>query len=191
MLAAFREIHDGRWERNVGVDGGKSLLWEGRLVVIARRHDGVGPRPRCHRVDGRPVRGRAHGFDGGPDDGRTPRLPEHGHRDRRCGRNSPPRRPGCWPRCRPPTAIDLTEAEQERLLDAANVVTLARTGVEYDYRGDVIDAHAPEMPTRFAKQLMQLVRGAVAHRPRPGSGAPVGDSLRPRLDAAAPARHPR
>ena len=62
----------------------------------------------------------------------------------------------------PATAITLTDAEQERILTAANVVCLARTGVEYDYRGDVIDAHAPEMPTRFAKQLTQLVRGAVA-----------------------------
>ena len=25
LLAAFREIHDGRWERNVGTDGGRSL----------------------------------------------------------------------------------------------------------------------------------------------------------------------
>ena len=41
-------------------------------------------------------------------------------------------------------------------------MTLARTGVEYDYRGEVIDAHAPELPTRFAKQLAQVVRGAVA-----------------------------
>ena len=48
------------------------------------------------------------------------------------------------------------------LLAAADLVTLARTGVEYDYRGDVIDAHAPEMPTRFAKQLTQIIRGAVA-----------------------------
>jgi hypothetical protein len=59
-------------------------------------------------------------------------------------------------------AIALTDPEQERVLEAANVVTLARTGVDYDYRGDVVDAHAPEMPTRFAKQLTQLVRGAVA-----------------------------
>src|SRR5262249_25861279 len=29
-------------------------------------------------------------------------------------------------------------------------------------RGEVIDAHALEMPTRLAKQLTQLVRGAVA-----------------------------
>ena len=58
------------------------------------------------------------------------------------------------------------------LLAAADLVTLARTGVEYDYRGDVIDAHAPEMPTRFAKQLAQIVRGAVA------IGMDRGDALR-------------
>ena len=30
VLAALREIHDGRWVRNVGVDGGRSLSWAGR-----------------------------------------------------------------------------------------------------------------------------------------------------------------
>jgi hypothetical protein len=34
---------------------------------------------------------------------------------------------------------------------AADLVALARNGVEFDYRCGVIDAHAPEMPTRFAK----------------------------------------
>ena len=58
--------------------------------------------------------------------------------------------------------ITVTDDETDILLEAADLVTLARTGVEYDYRGDVIDAHAPEMPTRFAKQLAQIVRGAVA-----------------------------
>jgi hypothetical protein len=41
-------------------------------------------------------------------------------------------------------------------------VTKARTAVERDYRGEVIDAHAPEMPTRFAKQLTQMMRGGIA-----------------------------
>lgn len=59
-------------------------------------------------------------------------------------------------------AITLTETERDILLNAADLVTRARTGVEYDYQGNVIDAHAPEMPTRFAKQLQQVVRGAVA-----------------------------
>ena len=47
----------------------------------------------------------------------------------------------------------LTETEKTSILRAADIVALARTGVELDYRGDVIDAHAPEMPTRLAKQL--------------------------------------
>src|SRR5262249_10517589 len=58
-------------------------------------------------------------------------------------------------------APELTEAERDAILNAADLVTLARTAVDTDYRGDVIDAHAPEMPTRFARQLTQLFRGAV------------------------------
>ena len=61
-----------------------------------------------------------------------------------------------------PEPITVTEDETEVLLAAADLVTLARTGVEYDDRGDVIDAHAPEANTRFAKQLAQVMRGAVA-----------------------------
>src|SRR5262249_19649639 len=59
-----------------------------------------------------------------------------------------------------------------QLIKAADIVTAARTGVERDYRGEVIDAHALEMPTRFAKQLGQLVRGAVS------IGVPVEHAIR-------------
>lgn len=34
VLAALREVHDGRWERNVGTDGGRTLTWEGRIVIV-------------------------------------------------------------------------------------------------------------------------------------------------------------
>jgi Bifunctional DNA primase/polymerase, N-terminal len=34
VLAALREIYDGHWVRNVGSDGGQSLEWKGRLIVI-------------------------------------------------------------------------------------------------------------------------------------------------------------
>jgi hypothetical protein len=57
---------------------------------------------------------------------------------------------------------DVDEYEIGVLLAAADLVTLTRTGVEFDYQGRVIDAHAPEMPTRFAKQLTQVIRGGVA-----------------------------
>ena len=35
VMAAFREIHDGKWERNVGLAGSRTLTWAGRIVVIA------------------------------------------------------------------------------------------------------------------------------------------------------------
>ena len=65
-------------------------------------------------------------------------------------------------RVKPGQLWDLAHDEMNRIVRAADIVTLARTGVTTDYRGDIIDAHAPEMPTRFAKQLTQIVRGALA-----------------------------
>jgi hypothetical protein len=56
----------------------------------------------------------------------------------------------------------LTPAETKQLTKLANIVTWTRTGVERDYKGEVVDQHALEMPTRFVKQLTQLVRGAMA-----------------------------
>jgi hypothetical protein len=58
--------------------------------------------------------------------------------------------------------VRLTETEIEQLVKAADIVTMARTAAERDYQGEIIFTHAPEMPTRFAKQLAQVVRGAVA-----------------------------
>ena len=40
-------------------------------------------------------------------------------------------------------------------------MTRARTPVERDYQGNPAFAHALEMPTRFAKQLVQIVRGGL------------------------------
>ena len=60
------------------------------------------------------------------------------------------------------SARDLSETERRTLIKLANVVTWARSGVERDFKGGVVNAHALEMPTRFAKQLAQLVRGALA-----------------------------
>ena len=35
ILAALREIHDGRWDRSVGSSGGLTITWTGRIVCIA------------------------------------------------------------------------------------------------------------------------------------------------------------
>jgi hypothetical protein len=162
VLAALREIYDGRWERNVGSDGGQTLTWMGRITVIGAvttawdAHHAVvsvmGDRFVLVRIDSAT---------------KTTRLAS-GHQAMGNTGNEIEMRPklaaavggvlaniqGC--------DIKLTAAERTRLVNAANIVTLARTAVELDYKRDVIDSHAPEMPTRFVKQLMQVVRGSVA-----------------------------
>jgi hypothetical protein len=65
---------------------------------------------------------------------------------------------------------NLTDTEKAQLLNAADIVTMARPAVERDFRGDIVFAHDPEMPTRFAKQLVQMLRGAVAIGMTPADG---------------------
>lgn len=160
VLGALREVYDGRWSRNVGTDGGRTLEWSGRIAVVGavttawdKAHAAIasmGDRFVLVRMDsttGRQKAGRrAIGNTGQEIEMRAElAAAAAGVID---GMNTAP--------------VTITDAETDVLLAAADLVTLARTGVEYDYRGDVIDAHAPEMPTRFAKQLAQVVRGGVA-----------------------------
>ena len=85
------------------------------------------------------------------------------------------------------TQHQFSDAEDSQLVKAADIVTLARTGVERDFQGDIIDAHAPEMPTRFAKQLAQLMRGAVAIGMTPH--ARIRLAIRCARDSIPPLRH--
>ena len=160
VLGALREVYDGRWSRNVGTDGGRTLEWTGRIAVVGavttawdKAHSviaSMGDRFVLIRMDstaGRVAAGRkAIGNTGSEVEMRAELAAAAA--GVLAGMN--------------PVPVTLTDAETEVLLAAADLVTLARTGVEYDYRGDVTDAHAPEMPTRFAKQLAQIVRGGVA-----------------------------
>jgi predicted transcriptional regulator len=160
VLAALREVYDGSWYREVGTDGGHTIEWKGRIAVVGAvttawdtAHSVVatmGDRFVLVRMDStkaRPAAGRrAIGNTG--DETRMRRELAAAVAGVIAGMNIEP--------------ITITDAETDVLIAAADLVTLARTGVEYDYRGDVIQAHAPEMPTRFAKQLTQIIRGAVA-----------------------------
>jgi len=160
VLGALREVYDGRWSRNVGTDGGLTLNWAGRIAVVGavttawdKAHASIaamGDRFVLIRMDstkGRVVAGRkAIGNTGSEITMRTELAAAAAAVINGMQRQ----------------AIVITDGETDTLLAAADLVTLARTGVEYDYRGDVIDSHAPEMPTRFAKQLAQVVRGGVA-----------------------------
>ncbi len=161
MLAALREVYDGRWERNLGSDGGLTLTWTGRLVVIGavttawdKAHEviaSMGDRFVLIRLDsstGRTASGRQAIANAGAEVAMREELGAAVA--------------GVLAGVDTTVDLTLTEDEAELILALADIVTLGRTGVEHDYRGDVIDAHAPEMPTRFAKQLTQLLRGGLA-----------------------------
>ena len=160
VLAALREVHDGHWVRNVGVDGGQTLEWRGRVVIVGacttawdQAHDVIST------MGDRFVLVRSNSHTG------------------RIGGGLPSSEPGSEVAMRRELAnavaglinsIDannvyvLTDEDEDVIVRAADLVTLARTGVEIDYRGEVIDAHAPGMPTRLAKQLTQIMRRAIA-----------------------------
>jgi hypothetical protein len=163
VLAALREIHDGRWERNVGTDGGQTLSWAGHIVAIGacttawdQAHavtSSMGERFVLIRSDsssGRIAAGTRAMKNTGMEEAMRKQMAEAVA--------------GLINNMKVADMRDLIlqDDEVDSILKAADIVTLARTGVETDYRGDVIDAHAPEMPTRFAKQLTQIMRGAMA-----------------------------
>jgi hypothetical protein len=160
VLGALREVHDGSWVRKVGSDGGQSLPSSGRIAIIGAvttawdTHHAVvaamGDRFVLVRADStknRQAAGRkAIGNTGSEIQMRAELAQAAGGVI--AGMDTTP--------------IAVTDEERDALLAAADLVTLARTAVERDHQGNVIDAHAPEMPTRFAKELVQIVRGAVA-----------------------------
>jgi DNA-binding transcriptional ArsR family regulator len=162
ILAALREIHDGRWDRSVGFQGGSTISWEGRVVVIAACTTSwdsaysvlaaMGPRfvtIRSSARTGRIAAGRRSISNAGAEDKIREKITQAVAAliaDARLA----------------PRDTGLTESEEIRLVNAADLVTHARTGVEVDYQSNVTDAHELEMPTRFSKQLVLIFRGALS-----------------------------
>jgi hypothetical protein len=160
VLAAIREIYDGRWERNVGTDGGQTLTWTGRVVVVGA----------CTTAWD-----AAHSVVAAMGDRFVLLRPKSGSGRIKAGLGAIRNTGGeTAMRQELATAVggvvahmdtsghELSDGEVDQLLKAADIVTMARSAVERDYRGEIMFAHDPEMPTRFAKQLVQLLRGAIA-----------------------------
>jgi predicted transcriptional regulator len=164
VLAALREIYDGHWTRNVGTDGGFTLTWHGRLVVIGAvttawdaAHQVVstmGDRfvlVRLRTGDHRRAAGRQAMANVGDEVQMRHRLAEVTGKLLATAAATVAAEP----------EPGLTEDEMGQLLGLADLVTRTRTPVERDYQGNPAFAHALEMPTRYAKQLVQIARGGL------------------------------
>ena len=162
VLAALREIHDGRYSRNVGSDGGQTITWEGRIIVIAACTTAW---DAAHGV----VASMGDRFVTIRASARVGREAAGSRAIKNTGKENAIRREIAKAIAAliasvslSPRDATLTEDEEHDLLQAADIVTLTRSAVETDYRGNVIDAHEPEMPTRFVKELVQIFRGALS-----------------------------
>ncbi len=163
VLAALREVADGYWERNVGTDGGQTLTWSGRCVTVGavttawdKHHQVVaemGDRFLLVRMD-------SDDADNRDNAGRQALLTTSQEKPMRAALREAVA--GLIAGMDPDRISALTDTETGVLLGLADVAARCRTAVERDGHQKPEWAHALEAPTRLAKYLWQLVRGAVA-----------------------------
>ena len=156
ILAALREIYDGKWQRHLGADGGRVLEWEGKLGLMGGVTGAIdrqfsvmsqmGERLLLYRMRSGeldPIVKRALGTVGQEEQMRSELMAATG---------------GVFAASKDYTARKLTDEEQATLIEVGILVARGRAGV---YRhGSYIDAIVdPEVPTRLARQLLTLARG--------------------------------
>jgi hypothetical protein len=178
VLGALREIYDGRWSRRIGGEGGRVIPWDGRLVIIGACTTAWDAAHQVIATMGDRfllVRPRAG------EDGRR----KAGLQAMRNVRNETTMREQLGDAVAKlldgiPAAtghITLTEDEEIEILDVADIITRARTAVQRDFQGNPMFAHALEMPTRLAKQLVQVTRGGLALGMGRGEALDVADRV--------------
>ena len=162
VLAALREIYDGKWTRSVGTDGGQTIQWDGRIAVVGAvttawddHHTvigSMGERFVLVRTDSRKGRTSA-GRHAIANIGRERQMRDELARAVSgvlAGMTTED------------TTLTLDRPEREHIRKAADLTALCRTAVANDFRGEPERPHAHEAATRLAKQLVQMMRGALA-----------------------------
>jgi hypothetical protein len=158
VLGALREIYDGSWHRDVGVDGGRRLHWEGRVGLLAGatpvldQHHGVmaqlGERFLLHRIAVADARkqGRAS-------------LADHG-RERTMRRELADAIAGLFAGLSLDAPPPISSADTERLVDLAELVARARSPVVRDsYRREIELVPDSEAPGRMVGALARMLTG--------------------------------
>jgi hypothetical protein len=157
LLAALREIFDGRWSRHVGTDGGQTLSWQGKLAVIACSTTAI---DRAHAVTAtmgeRFLLCRLPAVD--TDDIAAHALAQAGREsEMRAALIDAVR--GLFATGLPYAPRARIQDELKRLVRVARLVALSRSPIERDHQGELDLVLDPEAPTRLAKQLERLWAG--------------------------------
>lgn len=160
LLAAFRELYDGRYEREVGTDGGKTLTWTGKCDILA----GVTPKIEGLRTDladlgERWLYCRMPRLD--PVELASKALAEKGEfKVRRAAMHKYMREWGSGLDFTQPFPELSEDVEIPRIARMSALACAARSHVQRDSRTrDVEYEPEPEAPGRFSKMLHSLYAG--------------------------------
>ena len=154
VLAALREVYDGRWDREVGAEGGQTLTWKGKLGVLAASTTAI---DRAHSVMN----------DMGPRSLFVRLAPADPTKIGRSALEHMGRETAMRAELAAATAGLLahlagqphdTGPVADGLVGLAALVSLSRSPVHRDWSGEVELVGDPEAPTRIIKQLGQLWR---------------------------------
>ena len=155
ILAALREIHDGRWDREVGSEGGRTLSWTGRLGLIGGCTTAI---DMAHEVIGqmgpalRP--GPAH-----PRQEKS-RPPRTGTRAKRSAMRTALRAAVAGLLEHLPGQPFDKGAARHAILALAGYAALARSPVARIIGGDITLVMDEEAPTRLTDALVRLWRAS-------------------------------
>ena len=157
IIAAFREIADGRWERSVGTDGGRKLVWEGKIGMIAAATAAI---DNAHTVLSEMGSRFAFARMGETEDGAEiakRALDNVGHEAQMRKELSDAYR-GLLEYGERQPAFEINDAIRDAFIAMANLSSLARSPVTRDLRGQIEHIGDREAPTRMVKVIMQIWR---------------------------------
>jgi hypothetical protein len=156
-IAALREVYDGSWTRQLGVDGGRTLHWQGKVglvggctPVIDDHHSvmaAMGERLLLLRIGEIDVKDQAR------------KALKQSGQERQMREQLSAAIAGVFVgELREPQ--ELSEGDQERLISLATVVVKARSAVGRDsYTRQIDSVPDAERPARLVKTLRQLLHG--------------------------------
>jgi hypothetical protein len=157
IIAAFREIADGRWERSVGTDGGRKLVWEGKIGMVAAATAAI---DNAHAVlsemGSRFTFVRMGETEEGTEIAKRA-LANVGHEAQMRKELSDAYR-GLLEYAQRQPALEINDAIRDAFIAMANLSSLARSPVTRDIRGQIEHIGDREAPTRMVKVIMQIWR---------------------------------
>jgi hypothetical protein len=155
VLAALREVYDGRWDRHVGAEGGQTLTWQGKCGLLAgcttaidRAHavmNDMGPRSLLLRLPPASL-DRAAGS-----------ALDHMGREAEMRADLAAATAGLLTHL-PGDEHKITDQVRAGLIGLASLTSQARSPVHRDWKGEIELVGDAEAPTRIIKQLGQLWR---------------------------------